>query len=329
MAAPGLKAFRKIEIGKEATRGTAVAANKFILGTLQMTKDITWHEPDEDRGSLARFHRRTSVGEAGTLRFEGPANYEQLIHFLAMAVKGGVVGVQQALTTAYLWTFSPNYATKNAQDSYTIEFGDDIQAWESNFALISSLELGLAMNEVAMLRADIFGRPPVTCTFTALSAPTVINDIIATKAKIYVDSTWATLGTTPKSDLLIAGTVRLPTGIVPVKYADGNLYFSSVSEQKRNLELDLTFAFNSDANTERGYWEAGTMRFIRLEIIGALIASTYYYTLRIDMAVRYTTWSTLEDRDGEDVVRVTAVSEYDPTGTKEFEIVVTNKETAL
>ncbi len=210
-----------------------------------------------------------------------------------------------------VWTFTPNVTSRNTVDAYTFEFGDDQQMFESEFCIATNLELAYAMNEVVMCRADIVGRQFTKASFTgSLTAPTV-EDIITNKTSIYVNATWATLGNTAKSDLLVNGTVRLPTGLTPVKYADGNLYFSSVSEQKHSLELELTLAFNSDAVTEYDAYVAQTQRFLRLKTVGSTIQNPDTYYLQIDICGRWQTWSTLEDRDGEDVVRAKFVSDID------------------
>ena len=157
-----LEAFRRIQIGVESVRGSAVAATKKLIGTLTMTPEAIFHRPVDERNSLAEFFREIEVARRSSLRFEGDATYEQLIDFLSMSMKGSITPTTPGGgTDSRDWTFTPNLTTKNVQDSYTIEYGDDTQEFETKFSLVENLELAIAMNEAVVLRADMFGiRPP-------------------------------------------------------------------------------------------------------------------------------------------------------------------------
>ena len=52
-----LEVFRKIQAGKEATRGTAVAADKKLIGTMSLTTSRPTSMPRDERGSLAEYRR--------------------------------------------------------------------------------------------------------------------------------------------------------------------------------------------------------------------------------------------------------------------------------
>ena len=327
-----LVAFRKIQIGKETTRGTAVAATKRLIGTLSMTPEVTWHRPVDERASLAEFRRAVVTARSARLRYEGDATYEQIINFLAMALKGGVTPTQPDPTNApntYQWTFTPNLTSKNNQDSFTVEYGDDTQEWESTFVVVENLELGVALGEVVSLRADLFGRFPSKSTFTAgLSDPTV-NEIVANDVRVYIDGSWSALGTTQKSNLVAGATIRFPTGLVPIKYADGSLDFSDLVEQRRHFELELDLAMGSDAITEYDAYVAGTSRAIRLEFTGSLIEASYNRKLTIDIFGKYTTAPELfGDRDGENLIRL-QLSSHDDGNGNELSVAVINTESSL
>ncbi len=324
-------AFRRIQIGQESTRGTLVAATKRLVGTITMTPEINWHRPMEDRNSLAEFFRSVVVGQGTRLRFEGDASYDQIIDFLAMALKGGVTAVQQGATAAYKWTYLPNLTAVNTPDSYTIEFGDNTQEFECGFVVVENLELAVALGEVVVLRADMFGKLAAKATFTAsLINPTNFEEIVANNLKVYIDTTYAGLGTTEKSSLVTGATIRLATGLSPVKYANGGLEMDSVSEAKRHLELELEMVMGSAFVTEYDAYIAGTARAIRLEFTGSEIATPYNHLLTVDVFGKYTSPPELfGERDGEDIVRLTLASHEDGLATpKEFEIGVINQETA-
>ena len=322
-------AFRRIQGGLETVRGTGVAADKVFLGTMTMTPEVTHHRPVDERNSLAEFQRSIPVAQATRLRFEGDATYEQLIDWLSMAVQGNISPVTVE-STGRIWTFTPNTTSKNVQDSYTMEYGDDVQAWDSAFTICDNLELAIALNEVITIRADLFAKFAAKTTFTgALSPDAVLNEIVANQMKVYIDSAWGNLGNTEVASLVSGATVRLATGVAPAKYADGNLTHNAVSESKTHLELDLDLIMSSTAITEYDAYVAGTIRAVRLEITGPVAVSATNYKLTIDCLGKYVTAPELfGERDGEDMIRLQLHSHEDGSGNH-FEFEVTNLVTAI
>jgi hypothetical protein len=86
----GAKFLRQINIGKESTKGMAVAATAILRGLLSVSDSWTQHKPDENLGSLIRPYRSVKVATDVALSFEGDATFEQLAYFLRMGVLGGL-----------------------------------------------------------------------------------------------------------------------------------------------------------------------------------------------------------------------------------------------
>jgi len=463
-----LTAFRRIQIGKEATRGTGVAATKKLVGTLTMTPSITMHSPVDERNSLAEFRRDVPVAQGATLRFTGSAIYQQLVDFLGMALKGSVApasatptgakyddnGIFANMTNALddnvvtehsfagfvaaqdkvyvraaatfravkctvgttpnaaastisavevsdgaggwiaatlvrdgtlasgaslaqtgiieftvpstwlsdtvdgdagfwvrftwsgnwtagadiseldtvpivtVWTFTPNLTSRNNQDAYTVEYGDDSQEFETTFGLVSALELAITLGDVVTLNVDMFARFPSKSTFTAALSDPTVNEIVSNHLRVYIDGSWATLGNTQKSSLVMGGTVRMSTGAASVKYADGSLDFSNFIEQRRHLEIELEMAVGADAITEYDAWVAQTLRAIRLEWTGPTLGGGNY-KLTVDAIGRYTSGPEfLADKDGQNVMRFIFQTREDSLGN-EMSFVVQNNVAVL
>ena len=463
-----LTAFRRIQAGQETTRGTPVAANKVIGGTLTMTPTISLHSPIDERNSLAEFKRDAVVAQGCELRYEGACTYQQLLDFLAMGVKGSVIptnvsatgakhddnGVFADLTNALddsdatehtfttftaaedkilvraaaifraiyvkmgttpnatsitisavevsdgasgwvaatlikdgtsvggvsgaqtgvveislpstwasdtvdsdvgFWvrltysgdwtasvewediytiaedsthTYTPNLSSRNNQNSYTVEYGDDSQELESDHVMASSIELGIALGDVVNLTVDMFGQFPAKSSFTASLTEDALNEVVSNKLRVYVDTSWANLGNTEVATLVAGGTVRLTTGIVPVKYADGSLDFSDFTEQKRHMEIELEMVISTQAITEYDAWVAQTSRYLRLEWTGPTLGGGTH-KLTIDMHGIYTEnpeWFT--DQDGENVIRMQLSSREDSSGN-EFRVAIVTDVAAL
>lgn len=223
-----------------------------------------------------------------------------------------------------LWTFTPSMAAAGVFDSFTIEYGDDVQAWETEYCLVKGIEVSGAMNEPMRVRGDIFGRKMTATTFTPdLNPPSVIS-VPTQKAKLYIDDEDGTIGSTEKSATLIAFTFSIATGLAPKRYADGAIDFSAYAEAFKGVELSMTFAFNSGAEVERLKFDGETFRLIRIEAIGALLRK-----LTLDFCGIYTDWATLSEREGEDIVEVTMSSQRGANYTKLFEVTVVNDVTTL
>lgn len=333
-----LEAFRRIQIGKEATRGTSVAATKKLIGNLTLTPEITWHRPADERNSLAEFRRAVIAAQGAKLRYEASATYEQLIYFLAMGLRGDGSAAWSNPTTpvggtnSRLWTFTPLLTARNQQNAYTFEYGDETQEFESAFCMAENLELSVVLNDVVKLTADLFAEFPAKSSFTGALSDIAVNEIVANKLNLWIDGTWANLGVTAKDTLLAGATIKFPTGLVPIKYADGSLEnVSAFMEQRRHFEIDMDLAVSTAGITEYDAAVAagGTSRAIRMKFTGPIIEAALTYYLQVDMFGKYTNVPEIFGaRDGENLLSVNFASHEDSLGN-ESSVLVQNIETAL
>lgn len=334
-----LVAFRRIQVGLETTRGTLVAADTVLNGTMTMTPEVIHHRPVDENNSLAEFRRSIPVAHNATIRFQGDASYEQILQFLSMTLKGSISPTTPSTATnARDWAFTPSQTASNAHDSFTFEYGDNTQEFESAFVVATGMELGLALGGVVSLTADLIGRFPQKSSFTgSLAEPTTYNEVIGDGAKFYIDTTWANAGNTEFAAILAGGTIRLNSGLVAVRYADGldaqnQATFSTVIENRKSHTLDLDIIISSDSITQvYDAYVAGTDRSIRIVFDTAAdsIESGFNHELEIDMFGRFTSPPELfGERDGEDMVRVTFTSHEDVSGN-ELSVRVRNDETAI
>lgn len=320
-------AFRKAQFSKEAVKGTKPVITKLAVGKVSFNPEVRWFEPDEDYGRLSRYNRRIKVDESTKLQWEGGLTFEQCMYLFNTSIKGGVAGV--LLTPGYAWSYDPNIITANAPDTLSLEVGDDQEQFDIPYVFCTGLELSFGMNDVWKFRADMVGRPMVVGNFTGSINPTTVEEVLGSKSRLYCDTTWAGLGGTEMASSIISGSIKLNTGFTPVKYGDANLYYTTYSESKRFLEADLVIAFNSDAVTRFAEFIAGTAKFYKIKTLGTLISGSTYKELSISLSGAIQSWDKLGERDGEDVVSIKLVSQYDQTGGKEFLVYLVNNVTAL
>jgi hypothetical protein len=328
----GIVALRKIQLGRESSAGTAVAATAIWrgLGTLQDERELVYSP--ETIGYLSGTTRGYFPSYGALFAFDPiEATFEQILHPL----EGGILTVGSGTADGgggsgkiYDYTFPTTSA--NTIKTYTIEGGDDIQAEEAEYCFVENFELSGSQGAAWMIAPTWRGRQVSLSTFTgALTAPTV-EEMLFGKTKLYLDTASDAFGTTIKSSTLLEARISFDTGwrvIAPT--GDGNLYFPTIKNIGPVIELSITFEHNSTSVAEIAAWRAGTPRAIQLKCEGSALTtpgSTYTYkTVIINVAGKWRNFDKIGEMDGNDVVTGTLVARYDANGAKFGNIIVVNE----
>ena len=327
-------AFKMIQIARQGvgTPETSLAAERQIGGTVTVTPVIDWHRPMDDNGKLSEHERSIIVGKRSILRYEGDAIYEELHHWFGMALKGAVAPTRPGTGLTYVWTFTPSLTTLNAQDTYMFEVGDNTEEWDVDGVVCTDLELNYTPDEVVSLRAGLEGRFPVQGgSFTTLAEPSVSGaiEIVSNDTTIWIDSTWANLGTSAISATIASMTVKFPTGISRAKFLSGALSTPFESQEqvegKRHFEIEMELIMGTNGLAQYNAWKADTARAIRIKTThGTVIDGNGSPDLQIDMIGRFTSNPELfGDRNGQTTIRLTFSSFHDGLGN-ECSVIVTN-----
>lgn len=330
----GIKALRKIQLGKELTSGSAVAATTKWrgLGVLQDDQEVIF--PEEDIGYISGVNRSYIASVGGSISFDSvEATFEQLPHILEAGVKLVTTGAADGSGSGKIYSYIMPTTATNTLRTYTIEAGDNIQAEEMAYSYVESFTIEGNANESLMMSAEWKGRQVVTSAFTTAATLPAVEEILFNKGKIYIDAVGGTIGSTQVSNTLISATVDVTTGIKAIATADGNLYFSFTKTTMPEVTLDVTFEHNSSALTEKTAWRNSTPRQIRLIFEGSdfTTAGTTYSkkTFIIDMAGTWESFDAMEDDDGNDTISGTFRARYDSTADLFCEMVVVNALTNL
>jgi hypothetical protein len=337
MANPGVKGLRKLQLGKETTSGTAAAATTIWRGEGVIEDTLLIVHPPEDIGYLSGVDRTYNPLKGAKLSLTStPATFEQICYILEMGMKTATP-VQDGSGSAYARTYTLPTTAQNVIKTYTIEGGDDITAGQERmeYCFVTDFELAFKAGEALMMSATIEGRQVSLSNFTGgLNLP-AIEEILGSKGKLYIDAVGGTIGTTQASNTVLAGSLKIKTGLVAVPTADGNLYFSFVKSTMPDVVLEITFEHEGTSETERVAWRAQTPRKIRLIFTGNTLTTsgtTGGYTnkqLIIDVAGKYEKFSALQDSDGNDTVAATFRVRYDATAALFCQIVAVNELSAL
>jgi len=330
-----LKAFRKIQISNpENTVGTAEAATEIVYGVIVPPgPGFEVHWPEEDRNSLARHMANDEiVSKMQQLTWTGDLNHRLANYLLAMAIRGNVTPTQPDPTNeplSYLWTYAPGLTTANTPDidngidTFTIEYGDNTQAYETAFCFIERLTIEGAANGMCTFTAEIVGDTQTDTTFTAGLTAQTVQRFPFNLATFAIDTTWANLGNTAKTGVLRGFTWTLDTMFRAFHTADGALDYSAVTEGQKAPTLVLRMARGATSDAERTKHESRSTTYIRIKLNGqtemdASQSNPPY--LIIDGAYRYETWPELGEDEGRSIEAPTAVGVYDATGAKMFQL---------
>jgi len=313
--ANGLYALRKIQVGKETVIGTPATPTAQLVGSLTMKPNYAVYRPDDhDTGLFSEYYRSEIVGQQAEGTFESDFNFEQAPILLGMAVKGGVT------PSGNTYAFTPTLNAAWNPDTYTFIFGDNQQAYQIPMVFATSLTISGSVDDAVMVSADLWGQKmDAGASFSSLSIPSTIEAAKTNLANVYVDSSWSDIGETELAASVIDFSWQITDGVEAIKYLNGQLYADALTEKKRHVELDLTLAHNDNyTGTILPAFLAQSRIFVQISIDGS---GTKNLTLQGCFVVDNP--DSLSDQNGQDVIKVKLISEYDPTSANEWAISVT------
>jgi len=337
----GLRATRKIQVGLESpsARGTPVVATARLIGTLTPKLNQKYHRPSEyETGQFNDYIKSWVISQESAATFEGDLTYEQCMYHLGMSLRGAITPTGGG-GSPYVWTYTPNQSASQALDCRTIEYGDNVQAQRMAFCFAKSIEISGQVEEAVKVKTEIVGQPLSNQSFTgSISAPTALSPVIVGTAKAYLDTSWATLGTNQLPYTVFGFDWKLVSDkgspVTPVKYMDGNVYFTDWAEQKRHVELTIDAAYNSTiagafSTNLAALNQTQALMFVQLKFTGASITGGSNIFI-LNGAYVLDDYSELKEREGQDEVQLKFVSQLDPAAsTNEWSVIVNNNVSAM
>lgn len=329
-----VKALRRIQLGLESTGtpGTAVAATTVLrmTGTIEDQREVVF--PAEEIGLLSGTDRQYTAKYLAAITTEGELTFEQAGYILGAGVQDSTATTDTG--SGYVYTYSLPTTAQRVPFTYTIEGGDDQEAEEMEYSFVKEFTLSGNAGEAWMVSANWAGRQVSTSTFTpSTDAPVpTVEEVLFSKTKLYIDETSDTIGTTQKSNTLLAAELKVTTGFQEVPTANGELYFSFVKQVAPEVVLTITFEHDGVAAAEKAKWRAGTARLIRLQALGSALTSNGTYsnkTFRVDLAGKWEKFDKIDEQDGNDIIKATFRGRYNSTSALFGSFVVVNELSAL
>jgi hypothetical protein len=326
----GIKALRKIQLGREVTPGTAVVATYIWRGegVVEDARETVW--PVEDVGYLSGVDRSYQPKLLGRAQFATtPLTFGGLLHILEAGIMTVGTGASDGAGTGKVYNYAIPETSQPTIKTYTIEGGDNQQEEEMEYSHVESFELAGKAGEAWTMAANWVGRQVTASTYTGALSLTTVEEALFSKTLLYIDAASGNFGATLKSSTLLEASLKYKTGLMPVFTAEGNLYFTFVKSVQPEILLDVTFEHDATATAEKAAFKAGTSRLIQLKCTGSANTTpgtTYSYkTLIINLAGKWEKFSVLGDQDGNDVVTGTLRARYNSTEADIGNIIVVDE----
>lgn len=262
--------FREVvQIGKEVTAGTAVAATrKLYLSDVSFTRqrDKRVHAFATGTRDNVRASTLGPVQAGGSVKT--PVSAEELLELLLITIQGGVTPTTPAgATNARLWTFKPS----NTLDSATFERNDGanlqrLLGARGNQLTIAGSVGGANEATVALFATDRQDNWAGPLTSLTDRVPTFLE---GWQTRLWIDPLGSTPGGILIPNALINWEVRFGGNLGRKYTANNTLAATSVTLGMLDITATLMLeASAAQALTELANWDANTGRVVRLEFLG-------------------------------------------------------------
>lgn len=331
----GEKALSKIQYGAEQAtgQGTAVAADTILLAgahpPVSPDRVMTFMEDDAGvRSPSVRAPRSDQFLVQDTINFENA--YFQLLPFLfSLGIKGAVTSaIQSTGGSDSKWIFTPSMTATNAPDSATIEFGDDVDAYEVEYAMIQRLKLSGVISQdqspsPLSIEMEYFGRQITKTSFTTGVALPANEEINAKLTRFYADLTSTGIGDTEKTGLLRAFEIDIINGFHPKFHGGVDKFFDTHGQGDYLVTTTLTLEGNSDADAIYDLWIARTFQTLEFNISGNQIGTGVNQNLKLGVGGYYELVTPIaEQENGNNLHQAIHRSTYDATGARVLQLEV-------
>ena len=316
-----------VQIGVETTAGTAVAANKKLLATT--IEPAIQANVDTFRPLGGKFRTIGAIGKEWTqANISGQMVYTDIVYLLSSCMNYAAPA-QQAATTAYKWTFSPDQDGVDTVKTYTVETGGSVRAHEVAYGLVTSFGYTITRDQ-ADIRGTMMGALLTDgITMTATPTEIALQPLLPKQVDVYIDDTAANLGNTQFTRVLSVD-FELSDRFGPVWPLDSSqTSYAAHVETEPSAIFKILVEADSNGMGLLTQLRNGDKRFIRVEATGPLIDSPYTYLFTHDVCGVISNVSEFRDDDGVYAVEWEFTVTYDATWTKATQIEVTNAITAL
>jgi hypothetical protein len=304
---------RSVQIGKETTPGTGVAAGKllqYIGFALAPNLEMNTFMPMGSKTASAV----TPGKDWSTLTIDGKGSYSEIVYVLSGLLKD--VTATTVDTTGKQWLYEPLNRSEETHARYTIEEGSSVRAGKATYGVVTDMTLTYNRTDGLSVSGSVFSQN-YQANITLTATPTTIEEaiVLPTHLNVYSNDTFGAIGTTKltrdfNAEFSIGG---FTSSVWPINSANAS-YISDV-DLAPDVSCKLRCSADSQGEAFLTAARAGATKFIRLEAKSTVLAgaATAFYSLTVDFAAKVNEYPGFDDEEGLKVVEVGLTPVYDST----------------
>jgi hypothetical protein len=312
-------ADRQVLVGLQAEAGTGVNVDTALRATCSLKPKVIKKHPDEDIGSYAPArHYVVQVMPDGSITLDG--NYEQAVVLLAMAM-GAVT--KTGSEDPYTWAFPLPDVSDDLEDFalFTVEYtdgGDQIIRAVDVFGktLTISGEAGGSWSFEVELDG---GAVTIPAALSATPSAPAVTPIKMADTSLYVDAAWGSIGGTLVEEL-ISFTYKLE-GLQHSKQFAGSLSPNGRGNAKWKVSLELVLEMGA---AEAHAFADALLTTDQFAVRVGASTNSGDDAANLDGVYMVEDISTLDDRDGNNTIKITLLGEKDSSDNTGNVTLVTN-----
>lgn len=339
-------AVQVVQIGKETTPGTPVAATR-RLSSIGLTMKAE-ADTSDFRPSGNKFVTVLAENKAwSSAKVEGSPTYEEVIIPLASVFTAPVTTQFMdgaAATGAYKHVFSPKSEGADSPLTYTIETGDSTYGFMAALGFFGEFSLDIARDEVKMGGEVTATRLTPRALTAGVTAPANVTPILPGQVCVYLADVPTDLGLTTGTGVRLQNVLSAKPA-VKKRYEPTwflNCMADSYTGFVENAEPDFEVEFLAEADAQGLKWldrlRVGQTAFLRIEATGPVIAAKSKFPglaadvtskLTWDFAVKVSDPGDFSDEDGVYAIGPTLTVVHDAGWGKATQVTVQNTVTAI
>ena len=335
----GVTRLRAMQVGKESTFKTQVAATRRLPWSFAPSIDPQWTFPTNDTGTLpqAVAPYRTALNATG--QSTGQLAFNDIPDLMGYGIKAGLSGTGGG--SSKTWTGTPASTSQDQFDTATLEFFDD--ATSDSFTGLGSIITRFQLDypqDMGPIYATADWRIASLATYPSTPTSSLNVDAAPTYAfmadtTFYVNDTSGAIESTALSNIAYDATFTYENNVDVKYFANGSnnrFQVASYGRGMREVTLALNGAKQTAWLTEAADWIAANPveRFWGIKTVSpVIIGAGVPYSLDIRMPGYWMTrdWTEINTNTG---FRLTGHNVYDASGlTYDVSIVAVNSRSTL
>ena len=316
-----------VQIGVELVEGTVVSSNRKLQATgFALSPNL---ETNRFRPMGQKYDALVTPGKEMTaVEIEGVGTYEEVIFLLSSvltATAPTVVGV-----TGQQWVFAPSSSAEDTVKTFTVEQGGTVRAHRAAGVVLT--DFGITWNRDAVELSGSGMGQLFTDGITMTASPTVVPlvPILPTQIDVFMNSTFATLGTT-KLLRTLEGELSLGSRFGPVWVLNSaNPSYVARVETEPDATFRLLLEADAAGMALLTSARAGATQYISVVATGGVIgAGPAVYKAQFDFACKVEEIGSLDDQDGVFAIEFETRLVHDTALGGALKVTIINSQTSL